>query len=78
LGQVRGAVFLFSDKGGAKIHEIMKIIVMKADTRIDNIKILCLGQLDNDSKRLAELYNIVVMENLATKDLGTEVVPRLI
>ncbi len=78
LGQPKGAVFLFTERGGAKIHDVMKIIVMKADTKIDNIKILCLGQLDNDSKRLAELYNISIIENIAAKDLGSEVIPRLV
>lgn len=78
LGQTRGAVFLFSDRGGMKIHDVMKIIVMKADTRIDSVKILCLGQLDNDSKRLAELYNILVIENIASKELATDVMPRIV
>lgn len=78
LGQTRGAIFLFGDRGGAKIHEVMKIIVMRADTKIENVKILCLGQLDNDSKRLAELYNIAVIENLSSKELATEVMSRLI
>ncbi|MEM1923247.1 MAG: hypothetical protein QXX80_05555 [Nitrososphaerota archaeon] len=77
-GVTRGAIFLISDKGGPKIHEIMKIIVMKADTKIDSVKMLCMGQIDNDSKRLAELYNITIIENLAAKDIVTEVVPRLV
>lgn len=77
-GVTRGAVFFVSDKGGPKIHEIMKIIVMKADTKIDNVKLLCLGQVDNDSKRLSELYNIAIIENIAAKDLATEVIPRLV
>ncbi|GBC70961.1 hypothetical protein HRbin02_00735 [Candidatus Calditenuaceae archaeon HR02] len=78
LGQPKGAVFLFTDKGGSKIHDVMKIIVMKADTKIDNIKILCLGQLDSDSRRLAELYNISIIENVASMNLETEVIPRLV
>jgi len=77
-GEKLGAIFLFSDRGGTRIHDLMKIIVMKADTRIENVNILCLGHLDVDSRRLAELYNIRVIEDVASMKTPTEVVNQLL
>jgi ribosomal protein S27AE len=78
-GLLNRGVFVLQDVGGGTpVNSIIRIIFVKSDLRLEKVALLSSRKLSEDARVLASQYGILLIEDLASKNILTEVVPRLL
>jgi len=76
--RIVGAVIVITDKGESHLHEIMRVLVLRTDAGIKNLFVLSYYKLHEDARKLAEFNEIPIIEDVLSKDVYNEVVPRIL
>ncbi len=78
-GLLNRGVFVLQDVGGGTpVNSIIRIIFVKSDLRLEKVALLSPRKLSEDARVLASQYGILLIEDLASKNIVAEVVPRLL
>jgi hypothetical protein len=77
-GKLDRAVFILQDLGeGLSVNSIIRIIFVKSDLRLERVALLSMRKLSEDARFLASQYGILLIEDMASKDIYREVITRL-
>jgi ribosomal protein S27AE len=77
-GKLDRAVFFLQDLGeGLSVNSIIRIIFVKSDLRLERVALLSMRKLSEDAKFLASQYGILLIEDMASKDIYRDVITRL-
>lgn len=77
-GKLDRAAFVLQDIGeGMSVNSIIRIIFVKSDLRLERVALLSMRKLSEDAKFLASQYGIMLIEDISSKDIFREVIPRL-